>query len=943
LRGGTFFLSDPKEAAMRFKTKLILAFSVLLGLAGASIYFILSGYFQREITEEARRREITFVRGLRQGLEPLLANRDARSLNRRLRRIGRDMIQIRYIVILDENGQVIASSSGRRFPRRILRAHPPQRANVTHDQVFHSENGSVRDFVFRSSRWPGTEIHVGMSEEFLRQDIRRARRTIGFVVLAWTGVGILLAWFLSFYLRRNLEDLSYALEKFGEGRLDFRLEEKGDPEVAALIRSYNRMADMLQERAAELLQSNERIEHLNAVLGAIRNVNQRITREKDRDRMLQGVCDDLCETRGFLHAWIALRDGAGEYFAFKQAGLGKDAASCILETLRSSDSTDPWNRALRTGEALTIESPSISCPKYPLPSPNDSQGLMTVRLEYGGEIYGLMTIGLPAKFINSEQERRLFEEVAGDLAYALHTLDLEEKGRRAEEDLREREERLRAVFEAVPNPIVVYDPNGHPQYLNSAFTRVFGWTLEELRGKRIPYVPEDQEAITAEKIREINETGGPVRIDTVRLTRDGKPVEVLLSAASIRGPHGEPDGMVVNLTDMTETKRLEKQFRQAQKMESIGTLAGGIAHDFNNLLMGIQGNITLLSYDIDPESPDFQQARGRIRNIEQLVRSGADLAKQLLGFAKGGKYEVKPTDLNRLVREQTRIFGRTKKEIRIHEKYDENLWMVEADRTQMAQVLMNLYVNAWQAMPGGGNLYVETANMTVEPDSIKAFEVKPGRYVKISITDTGVGMDEETQRRIFEPFFTTKAKGIGTGLGLSAVYGIVKNHGGFITVYSEKGEGSSFHIYLPASGDAATDSLSSPREDAIEKGKEGILLVDDEEMILEVGRGMLEKLGYHVFTAGSGKEALETYQRERERIDLVILDMILPDMPGKKIFEEIRAIYPPVKVLLASGYSLNGQAQEILAGGCLGFIQKPFTMNELSRRLRECLDPSPGR
>jgi CheY-like chemotaxis protein len=251
-------------------------------------------------------------------------------------------------------------------------------------------------------------------------------------------------------------------------------------------------------------------------------------------------------------------------------------------------------------------------------------------------------------------------------------------------------------------------------------------------------------------------------------------------------------------------------------------------------------------------------------------------------------------------------------------------------------VLLNLYVNAWQAMPGGGELYIGTENVRVQEDFIKAFQARRGRYVKISVTDTGVGMDKETRAKIFDPFFTTKEMGRGTGLGLASVYGIVKNHEGIIDVQSKKGEGTTFHIYLPASHRALTGEGDSLEE--LVGGEEGVLLVDDEEMIIDVGKKMLEKLGYEVTLARSGVEALEVYKEHRDRIELVILDLIMPEMDGGDTYDQLKAIDPSVKVLLSSGYSMDGHAQEVLARGCQGFIQKPFDLRDLSRLVRRVLD-----
>ncbi|MGA8238992.1 MAG: response regulator [Desulfobacterales bacterium] len=392
------------------------------------------------------------------------------------------------------------------------------------------------------------------------------------------------------------------------------------------------------------------------------------------------------------------------------------------------------------------------------------------------------------------------------------------------------------------------------------------------------------------------------------------------------------------LKDITAQKIMEIQFRQSQRMESIGTLAGGIAHDFNNLLMGIQGNTSVMLLDIAPDHSLYEN----LKSIQRCVKSGANLTRQLLGFARGGKYVVKPTHINEVIDRTAHIFGRSRKDITFHRRYNKNILMVNVDVGQIEQVLLNLYVNAWQAMPNGGDLYLETDNIRLDKDYIdtKPFSVKPGLYVKISITDTGIGMDQKIQQRIFEPFFTTKEVGQGTGLGLASAYGIIKNHGGFITCYSEVGVGSTFNIYLPARAKKDTQSVKVV-EEAV-GGTETILLIDDEKMIIEVGRRMIESLGYAVVAAGKGDEALTLYRKRHDHIDLIILDMIMPYMGGKEVFNRIKEINPKAKVLLSSGYSLNGQAQEIMAQGCNGFIQKPFDTVELSTKIREILDSPNG-
>lgn len=504
----------------------------------------------------------------------------------------------------------------------------------------------------------------------------------------------------------------------------------------------------------------------------------------------------------------------------------------------------------------------------------------------------------------------------------------------AEEVSKESETRLKAVFEANPDPMVVYDTNGHPQYLNPEFINVFGWTIEDLKGKRIPFVPDDQKEITDAKIKELYDYQKPVRFETTRLTKDGQLLDIFASAAIIKGSESSSLGTVVNLTDITEKKRLEARLQGAQRMEAIGTLAGGIAHDFNNLLMGIQGNASLLIFNKDAVHPDYEQ----LKNIENYVLQGSDLTRQLLGFARGGKYEVEVLNLNEVIKRENRMFTRTKKEIVFHEQYEKDLWSVKVSKGQIEQVLLNLYINAWQAMPVGGDIYVQTNNILLDQHFIKPFQVTPGKYIKISIIDSGTGMDEATLQRIFEPFFTTKKMGRGIGLGLASVYGIIKNHGGFIDVYSEKGNGTFFYIYLPAIDTQNTlqNKEIGPR-DKITPGTETILFVDDEDMITDVGRQLLEKLGYTVLTAGSGREAVEIFQKHLNEISLVIIDMIMPGLNGGETYDELKKIDPNIKVLLASGYSINGLAQDILDRGCHGFIQKPFNIKTLSNKIRTVL------
>lgn len=343
---------------------------------------------------------------------------------------------------------------------------------------------------------------------------------------------------------------------------------------------------------------------------------------------------------------------------------------------------------------------------------------------------------------------------------------------------------------------------------------------------------------------------------------------------------------------------------------------------------------SLMLMETDPRHSHYE----KLRSIEEQVKSGAGLTRQLLGFARGGKYEIKPAYLNDILEKTSSMFGRTKKEIRIQRFFQKDLWPVELDRGQIEQVLLNLYVNASQAMPVGGDLKIETENLVLDEKFVHPYSLTPGRYVRISVTDNGVGMDEKTLERIFDPFFTTREMGRGTGLGLASAYGIIKGHKGIISVYSEKGHGTTFNIFLPASEKAVKKEVSS--KTVILRGRGTILLIDDEEVILEVTREMIRRLGYRVLTARGGKEAIHILKNGGEAIDLIILDMIMPGMSGAETFDIIQDIRPGLKVILSSGYSLNEQALRILERGCMAFIQKPFSQRDLSQKIQEVLPQS---
>jgi PAS domain S-box-containing protein len=400
---------------------------------------------------------------------------------------------------------------------------------------------------------------------------------------------------------------------------------------------------------------------------------------------------------------------------------------------------------------------------------------------------------------------------------------------------------------------------------------------------------------------------------------------------------GQLESATVVVHDITRRKQIERekqllqmQLFRAQKMEAIGTLAGGIAHDFNNLLMAIQGHVSLMTASTDYLHPYLKHFFA----IENYIKSAADLTRKLLGFAQGKQNEKKSVRLNTIVNEQIHIFVESRKDIQIHAHYEENLWPTVADSIQVKQVVLNLILNAIQAMPEGGHLHVRTRNRLLETDRALPKPAKPGRYVALTITDTGIGMDTETQQRIFEPFFTTKTMGPqkGSGLGLATAYGIVQNHGGFITVDSKPQEGSAFTVFLPATSPKKNDPATSRPKPAT-KPAETVLAIDSESEVLEALEKMLNRLGYQILKATSGRHALELVHKNNDRVDLVILDAGLPDFNRRQLMVELKKINPNVRILPA-GHMDEPATKPAEAGG---FLRKPFSLSQLSKELQAVL------
>ena len=530
--------------------------------------------------------------------------------------------------------------------------------------------------------------------------------------------------------------------------------------------------------------------------------------------------------------------------------------------------------------------------------------------------------------LNETLERRVAERTAA----------AEERARelaRSEEAVRETNETLGALFEAAPLAIIALDGKGNVRMWNGSAERVFGWSEREVLGRPAPLVTidtQDEHGTLRERVmRGEAFTGVEIR----RQTREGKPVDVSLSAGPLRDAKGEISGVMAVLEDVTSRKELEAQLRQSQKMDAIGQMAGGVAHDFNNMLAVITGYSELL---LGRDALD-EPVRGYLYEINRAGDRAASLTRQLLAFSRRQVLEPKVLDLTEVVESTANMLRRLiGADIHLSTASDPALGRVKADPGQMEQILMNLAVNARDAMPEGGKLKMELRNVELTSDSLgRAIPVDPGRYVLLAVTDTGSGMDQETQSHVFEPFFTTKEEGKGTGLGLATVYGIVKQSGGYIQVDSAPGRGTTFSIYLPEVDEEVTRCSEGVIPADSDLGSETILLVEDDAAVRELIREILQVRGYTILEATNGGEALHFCQRYNGTIHLLLTDVVMPAMSGRELFERMIGMSPDMKVLFVSGHTDDAIDRRGGLTGSAAFIQKPFTPSALARKVREVL------
>ncbi len=521
-------------------------------------------------------------------------------------------------------------------------------------------------------------------------------------------------------------------------------------------------------------------------------------------------------------------------------------------------------------------------------------------------------------------------------------LDITER-KKAEEALRKSQATLERVFQAVPVGLGLVEDRVM-QWHNKAMTHILGYALEDLRGKsaRMLYTDEEEFRRVGQVINQSRLDRETAEVETPWIRKDGSTVDCLVRY-TLLDPEAKGSAILAMVEDISfqkraeeEKKKLQAQLQQAQKMEAVGTLAGGVAHDFNNLLQAILGYTQMLLMDMAGSEAEIS----KLKQIEKSAQRASELTQQLLTFSRKVESKLRPIDLNQEVSQVGKLLERTiPKMIEIDVHLQDGLWNINGDPAQIEQIMMNLGVNARDAMLEGGKLVFETGNGVLDAEYCHThLGAMPGRYVLLSISDTGVGMDRITVEHIFEPFYTTKEVGKGTGLGLAMVYGIVKNHGGYIMCYSEPGEGTTFKIYFPALETESVKAEEDSAEEDLKGGNETILLVDDEKSLRDSGKELLERFGYRIITAADGETALETWKEKGADIALVILDLVMPGMGGKLCLEALLQMEPGLKVIIASGHTVSCHTKEVLDAGAKGFIRKPYELKQMLKEIREVLE-----
>ncbi|OLD16352.1 MAG: hypothetical protein AUJ01_10645 [Acidobacteria bacterium 13_1_40CM_3_65_5] len=531
------------------------------------------------------------------------------------------------------------------------------------------------------------------------------------------------------------------------------------------------------------------------------------------------------------------------------------------------------------------------------------------------------------------------ESLERTVRHALALGAQERQRHQAEAALRASEERFRALVENSSDALFLIDAEGRVTYVAASSQRHLGWKPDEMLGQSVfDFLHPDDRELAGIRMTEALQRPGETVAAEVRFKHADGTWRIMEAVGVNRLKDPSVGAIIVNARDITERRKLEEQLRQAQKMEAVGQLAGGVAHDFNNLLTAILGYCNLMIDDIPKEDP----LRQDLEEIKSAGERAAALTRQLLAFSRRQMLQPQVVDLNALVRQLEKLLRRLiSEDVELVTALAPSLPAVKVDPASIEQVLVNLAVNARDAMPDGGRLTIETSTVELDSSYVGTHpSVVPGRYVMLTVSDTGQGMDAATRARIFEPFFTTKDQGKGSGLGLATVYGIIQQSGGSIWVYSEPGQGTSFKVYLPTTESTASTRASDRGGDSAKKGWETVLLVEDEDAVRALAREVLRRHGYVVLEARHGLDALRLAERHPDTIHLMVTDIVMPHMSGRDLADRLAEVRPKMKVLFMSGYTDHAAMHRHLTPGA-AFLQKPFTPETFARKVRSMLDEQP--
>jgi len=756
--------------------------------------------------------------------------------------------------------------------------------------------------------------------------------TIGLVTVLGLAAALL---FSELSILRRVGALMNATRRLAAGDLTARTGQAyGRGEISQLARAFDDMAASLEVRTEQLSRANR-------VLKALTACNQALVRASDESDLLRDICEAIVDAGGYHMVWV----GFAEHDAAKSVRPVAHAGSeeGYLETLRITWADEergrgPTGSAIRTGEPQTVHDMLTSAAFAPWREEATRRGFassVALPLVVKGEPAGALNIYAAEPDAFDEGEMQLLSEIASDMAFGLETLRARAARERTERALGASEDRFRQVFQASTDAISIGDiAQGRYLDVNKAFLTMTGYTRKEVIGKTsmelgIWVDPEDSTRLP-QRVR----ARKSVREKEFEFRRkDGSTGVCLLSAQGVE--IGGAEYLMCSIRDITEYKGLQEQFLQAQKMESVGRLAGGVAHDFNNALTVIQGYACFALEALPPDAPE----RADIQEVLKSADHAANLTRQLLAFSRSQILQPKVINLNDLILNMGKMLRRlTRENIELVTLPTPDLDAVYVDPGQMEQILVNLVVNASDAMPEGGTLTIETANVTLDEDYALAHLAISGDYVMLAVSDTGVGMTDEVKKRIFEPFFTTKEKGKGTGLGLATVYGIVNQHGGNIYVYSEPGQGSTFKVYLPRATGEAVELPIRVHQGDLPRGHETVLVVEDEPAVRRLAVRALQRRGYTVLEAENGADALRIAREHGGDIHLLLADVVMPLLGGKRLADELRVMRPDVKCIFFSGYTDNAIVHQGVLDAGTAFIQKPFTAATLARKVREVLD-----